>query len=128
MKKILASILAILYLTSSVGATIHLHYCMDKLINWSLTKSDGDKCDKCGMEKDGGCCKDEDKVIKNDVDQTIAESTFQSLQVLSTAAPFAFITTSENSFPSLIEKYPICHAPPLISAGEIYILNCVFRI
>ena len=128
MKKALASILAIFYLTSALGATIHLHYCMDKLINWSLLKGDGDKCEKCGMEKDGGCCKDEDKVIKNNADQIIAGSAVQSMQVLSTAALFAHINTSENYFSFLIERYPICHAPPLISAGEIYILNCVFRI
>lgn len=127
MKKILASILAIFYLSFSVGATIHLHYCMDELINWSLTKSDGDKCDKCGMEKDGGCCKDEDKVIKNVVDQTIAASVVQSIRVLSAAAHVDFISTSENSS-SLIDRYPICHAPPLINADEIYIMNCVFRI
>jgi hypothetical protein len=128
MKKTLVSILAIFYLSSSVGATIHLHYCMDKLINWSLLKGVGDKCDKCGMEKDGGCCKDEDKFIKNNADQNIAESVVQSMQVLSTAALFAFINASENYYSSLIERHPICHAPPLISAGEIYILNCVFRI
>lgn len=128
MKKILVSILAVFYLTSSVGATIHLHYCMDKLINWSLLKGEGDKCGKCGMEKDGGCCKDEDKFVKNNVDQNIAESAVQSMQGLSTAALFAFINSSENYFPSLIERYPVCHPPPLISAGEIYILNCVFRI
>jgi len=128
MKKALASILAIFYLTSALGATIHLHYCMDKLINWSLLKGEGDKCGKCGMEKDGGCCKDEDKVIKNNADQNIAESAVQSIQVLSTAALFAFINTSENRFSSFIERHPICHAPPLINAREIYILNCVFRI
>jgi hypothetical protein len=43
MKKILVSILAVFYLASSVGATVHLHYCMDKFINWSLLKG-GDKC------------------------------------------------------------------------------------
>lgn len=128
MKKILVSILAIFYLSSSVGATIHLHYCMDKLVNWSLVKSEGDKCDKCGMEKDGGCCKDEQKFVKNINDQNIAESAVQSMRVLSTASLFAFINTSENYFSSLIERYPPRHAPPLISAGEIHILNCVFRI
>jgi len=128
MKKILVSILAFFYLSSSVGAIVHLHYCMDKLVNWSLLNGEGDRCNKCGMAKDGGCCKDEQKFVKNNIDQNIAESAVQSMQVLSTAALFAFIYPSENFFSSLIEKYPICHAPPLICAGEIYILNCVFRI
>ena len=128
MKKILVSILAVFYLSSSVGTIVHLHYCMDKLINWSLLKSEGDKCNKCGMDKDGGCCKDEEKVIKNNVDQNIAGPVVQSMQVLPTAALCAFINTSEDRFSSVIERHPICHAPPLIRAGEIYILNRVFRI
>ena len=128
MKKVLVSILAIFYLSSSVGATIHLHYCMDKLINWSLLNGDGDKCDKCGMEKGDGCCKDEEKFVRNGIDQNITESSVQSMQVFSTAPLFPFINTSENYYSSLIERYPVCHARPLISAGEIYLLNCVFRI
>ena len=128
MKKILVSIFAVFYLASSVGATVHLHYCMDKLINWSLLNGDGDKCHKCGMEKNGGCCKDEQKFVKNTIDQNIAQSAVQFMQGLSTGALSAVIDTSENYFSFLIKSYPICHAPPLISAGEIYILNCVFRI
>jgi hypothetical protein len=127
MKKIVVSILAIFYLTSSVGATVHLHYCMDKLINWSLMKGSGDKCDKCGMQKDGGCCKDENKFVKNSVDQTISSPAVQFTQVLSVATNTDFITV-ENYSSSFIEEYPICHAPPLLGAGEIYILYCVFRI
>ena len=127
MKKILASILAVLYLTSSVGATVHLHYCMDKLIKWSLIRDDGDKCDKCGMEKDGDCCKDENKLVKSSTDQNIASSAVQYIQILSVATTIDFITP-ENHSTSLIEEYPICHAPPLLSTWDIYILNCVFRI
>ena len=127
MKKVLVSIFAIFYLASAVGATVHLHYCMDKLINWSLMKADGNKCDKCGMKKDGGCCKDENKFVKNSVDQNIASSVVHFSQILSVAAPTNFIT-AENYSSSQIEEYPICHAPPLISTGEIYIRNCVFRI
>ena len=40
MKKAIVSILAVLYLCSSAGATVHLHYCMGKLVNWSwLTRT-----------------------------------------------------------------------------------------
>jgi len=125
MKKILVSILAIFYLTSSVGATVHLHYCMDKFIEWSLLKVDGDKCDKCGMEKDGGCCKDEQKLVKNNTDQKISESTIQLIPV---TACDNFINLPEfYYFSSLAEKRPISHAPP-IGGSETYLRNCVFRI
>jgi hypothetical protein len=126
MKKILVSIFAVFYLASTVGATVHLHFCMDKFIDWSLLKG-GDKCNKCGMEKDGGCCKDENKFVKNSVDQNIIGSAVELMQVLFVTSHTDFITP-ENYSSSLIEEYPICHAPPLISAGEIYILNCDFRI
>jgi len=128
MKKILVSIVAVFYLASSVGATVHLHYCMDKLINWSLLNSDKDKCDKCGMEKDEGCCKDENRFVKNNVDQKIAESAIQLIQMTAVATPTAFVYTSENYFSSLIREYPISNAPPRSNGVGICILNSVFRI
>ena len=126
MKKILVSILAIFYLASSVGATVHLHYCMDKFINWSLLKG-GDKCSKCGMEKDGGCCKDENKFVKNNIDQKVAESSFQLIQ-MAVATPTNLIYSFEHHFSSLIQEYPISDAPPRNNGVGIYILNSVFRL
>src|SRR6188508_3247887 len=111
MKKILVSILAVFYLASSVGATVHLHYCMDKFINWSLLNG-GDKCSKCGMEKDGGCCKDENKFVKNSIDQKLAESSIQLTQMAAVAMPAAFICTSDYYFTSIIQENPLSHTPP----------------
>jgi len=99
---------------------------MDKFINWSLLKG-GDKCNKCGMEKDGGCCKDENKFVKNNVDQKVAESAIQ-LRQMAVPVPDAFIYTDEHYFSSLIPEYPISHAPPRNNGVGIYILNSVFRI
>jgi len=127
MKKILVSILAFFYLASSVGATVHLHYCMDKFINWSLLKG-GDKCSKCGMEKDGGCCKDENKFVKNNIDQKVAESSFQLIQMAAVTTPAVFIYTSEYHFSSIIQENHLSHAPPRNNGVGIYILNSVFRI
>src|SRR6185295_20228695 len=97
MKKILVSILAVFYLATSVGATVHLHYCMDKFINWSLLKG-GDKCSKWGMEKDGGCCKDENKFVKNNIDQKVAEPAVQLTQMAAIATPVDLIYPSEQYF------------------------------
>ena len=128
MKKILVSILAVFYFTSSVGATVHLHYCMDELISWSLLNSDGNKCEKCGMEKDGGCCKDENKFVKSNVDQKVAEAALQLIQTATVATPVALIYPSEHYFSSLIQEYPESNAPPRSNGVGIYILNSVFRI
>jgi len=128
MKKVLVSILAVFYLASSVGATVHLHYCMDKLINWSLLNGDGNKCEKCGMKKDGGCCKDENKFVKNNVDQKVAESSIQLTEMATVAVPIAFIYPSEHYFSSSIQEYSRINAPPRDYGVGIYILNSVFRL
>lgn len=127
MKKLVVSILAVFYLASAVGATVHLHYCMDKLINWSLTKADGDKCDKCGMKKDGGCCKDELKLVKNNTDQKTAEA-IQIPQFVTNESQPPFINTSEFYFSFSIIKKLVSHAPPISSDDDKLIRICVLRI
>src|SRR6187399_3264839 len=127
MKKILVSIFAVFYLVSSVGATVHLHYCMDKFINWSLLKG-GEKCNKCGMEKDGSCCKDENKFVKNSIDQKLAESSIQLIQVAAVAMPVTFVCTSDYYFTSIVQENLLGHAPLRNSGVGIYILNSVFRL
>lgn len=128
MKKIIVSILAALYLCASAGATVHLHYCMGKLINWSLGDKETDKCNKCGMEKDGGCCKDEHQFVKNNLDQKTTESSIQLLHNTTCATPISFVNVNELYSSSLIENYPISHAPLLKSGIDILLHNCVFRI
>jgi hypothetical protein len=67
MKRILVTILTILYMTSATGATVYVHYCMGKFMCASLRHSDGGICGRCGMKKameKKGCCKDEQKTIK----------------------------------------------------------------
>jgi hypothetical protein len=86
MKKFLAVILALAYMTASTGATLHMHYCMGKLADWGLGHNTSKTCDKCGMEKSGekdnGCCKDEHKFVKNNTDQKTAETAFQVTQLI----------------------------------------------
>lgn len=126
MKKALVSILAVFYLSSSVGATLHLHYCMDKLVNWSLLSGDGDKCDKCGMEKDGRCCKDEQKFLKNSVDQKATDPSIEITKLSPFTSSAAVLNIFEFSS-CRVHENTISHAPP-ISCCDIYIRNCVFRI
>jgi hypothetical protein len=126
MKKLFTFILAFIYLTSSVGATVHLHYCMDKLVNWSLN-DEGGKCKTCGMEKDGGCCKDEHKFVKNSLDQS-ATGAIQLSQLPTIDSPISFINITDDLSFSLTKDSPASHAPPINSGFDILIRNCVFRI
>lgn len=132
MKKLLIAIFALLYISTSTGATLHIHYCMGKLADWGLGHNNSKTCGECGMEKseekDNGCCKDEYKFIKNDTDQKTAEVGLQMLQVLAVALPVSFIEIPSNDFHSATEENPISHAPPRINAVAVYIRNCVFLI
>lgn len=128
MKKFIVAILAFSYLVTSIGATIHLHYCMDKLVTWTLSGSaEDDKCENCGMKKDDNCCKDEKKVVKNTTDQKTTESPILNLEVF-TALISSFVSYEIDSYSSISSGVNATHAPPIKGNQEIYLRNCVFRI
>lgn len=131
MKKFLIAILAFLYLSTSVGATVHLHYCMDKLVDWGLWNNKSGKCSNCGMdkseEKDNGCCKDQQKQVKLENDHKAAVR-YQVMQLLSVTISASFFELPLIDLASVTEGNPISHAPPRSSSKSVYIRNCVFRI
>ena len=131
MKKFIVSILALVYLSSSTGTSVDIHYCMGKLVNWTFSHTEGKSCDKCGMEKkgsDSGCCKDEQKFLKNTDDQKAASNVVQLFQVAGADLPVQQ-QYHHASFPvSLTEEYPLSNAPPLSGAVSLHVRNCVFLI
>lgn len=129
MKKFIIAIFAFFYISSSTGATVELHYCMGKLVSWTLGSSKQNKCHNCGMEKKNaeGCCKDEQKQLKAEKDQKAAESV-QLMQSVSLALPVTFVETPALHLFSATEANPFSHAPPRNSKTAVYIRNCVFRI
>lgn len=132
MKKIIVTIVALVYISTSTGAMLHMHYCMGKMVNWGLSHNTSKTCDGCGMkkseEKDNGCCKDEYKFVKNDTDQKTAKTGFQLIQVLNVALPVSIIELPPNDFPSVTEVNPINYASPRSSGVAVYIRNCIFLI
>ncbi|MEC5146339.1 hypothetical protein [Chitinophaga sp. 212800010-3] len=139
MQKILALILALLYISSSTGATVHMHYCMGRLVdvNWGHDKGKP-ACGKCGtthdQKKNCGkpckkqCCKDEHKTIKLTKDQKIAENTKHVMQLAAMTLPVAYMELPRVPVKVLAEAFPASNAPPPGSKVHTYILNCIFRI
>ncbi len=125
MKKVLATILAVIYLTTTSGAVINMHYCMGKMYAFGLSKKDN--CSKCGMKKAKSCCNDEVKIIKiQDTHHSVSETAlyqpyFASLQkeynisntVLQAVAP-AFAANNNS--------------PPGSNKVPLYIAHCIFRV
>lgn len=131
MKKLIVSILATLYLTASTGAPISIHYCMGKLVDWSVSNDKASNCAKCGMEKkataDSGCCSDEAKFIKNTDDQTTA-ATSQTPVFHAVDVPLAFAENSRFPSSSQTLEYTRANAPPLIPHVRIHVRDCLFLI
>jgi hypothetical protein len=138
MKKVLATILAFIYLSTSMGATVHLHYCMGKLMSWGLLDKENKSCTFCGMAKTGndekclssgmGCCKDEQKLIQTDKDQKVTQSEVQLIKIFPDAIAANHLDhTNLRIFSSTIE-YPIANAPPKIGKVPVFLLNRNFRI
>jgi hypothetical protein len=127
-KKIFIILIFLIYGSATMGATIHLHYCMDKYVGGSLWHGEDDnKCGKCGMkEKKDSCCKDEHKQVKLTTDHQ--KTTIQFIEL--PEAP-AFVTSLIDivvSIPSVAVNHPATNSPPKTLRGPLYILNCVFLI
>ncbi len=131
MKKVIVTILALVYLSTTVGATIHMHYCMDKLVDWGLSHNTDKTCSNCGMDKDktkdNGCCKDEHKQVKLKSDHKGAVS-FQLTELSSGIIPAPEFELPYITLPTVTEQHPLSHAPPRSGETAVYIRNCVFLI
>jgi hypothetical protein len=133
MKKLIVAILAVLYLGTSSGATLHLHYCMGKLVGMDLWSRSDNTCGKCGMKKSAkagkDCCKDEHKIIKLEKDHTAAVFLAQ-MQELSGGAlqPVVYSNFAAAQLPALAVSYPVSHAPPRTGSTPLFVRNCVFLI
>ena len=130
MKKTVVILLLLIYGTATMGATVHLHYCMDEFVGWSLFPNKDGTCGKCGMEEKDkeGCCKDEHRHLKLKVDQQ--KSNVPQFKTFITA-PILFAPIVDfdiHSYLNITENYPTCHAPPGMPKEGLHILHCVFLI
>lgn len=139
MKKLLVSILAFIYLFSSVGATIHMHYCMNKLVSWGFTERDTDKnaCEYCGMyrpptyrhcfKETRGCCSDEQQQIVITADQQNNNSLCHIPAPTEAEIP-AYPDHINSDHYRLPKNYAVTHALSPAKPVPLFIRNCVFRI
>lgn len=127
MKKIIFFILTLAYITSTSGATIYLHECMGKVIDWNL-HANGDKCENCGMHKNKAddCCKDIVKVYKLQTAHSIPASDFHFYSTVVTA-PVYFQQDVKILFTAFVSQ-PFYVSPPPKASGSLFIYNCTFLI
>jgi hypothetical protein len=117
-KKAIVILLMVLYSASTIGATINMHYCMNKFAGYSFNQVKKDKCPKCGM-KNTGCCKDEKKQIKLLLDQqkTGENSINHSVGLIPvTSADYYFNLGLQKFTIDIFSKQHVTclHAPPIL--------------
>lgn len=129
MKKVIVAILAFVYITTSTGIAINMHYCMGELVEWSIGQNKSKICGKCGMaESNNGCCKDEYKYAKNDADQKTANGSLQITKLAAMALPATFLEIPPHNFPAITIEYPVIYQPPRSSGVAVCVRNCFFLI
>ena len=120
------------YGITSVGATAHLHYCMNEYVGWELSQSEKDnKCGKCGMkDKNSGCCKEEQKQIKISVDQNDQQAKKTVTHIYFSPALLSPTTTTELPFikAAAVEKNVLIQPSPPRQGPLFFITYCSFLI
>lgn len=132
LKKLATILLLILYTTGTIGATVHMHYCMGKLVSWGITNTTKAACGKCGMKQkteQKGCCKDEHKTIKVKAEHQKGDTTNVTAPLLySTLHTTQYTMYTQPSVPASITVTNYYHPPPQALHTRLYVLYGVFLI
>lgn len=103
---------------------------MDQLASIRLYEQEAKSCATCGMEyhDSNDCCRNEVKVVKLEQDQN---NHFFPHPGIAKYTPLV-VELSEYQVSSLFAERTLPHfynhSPPLLSASDTYLVNCVFRI
>ena len=117
MKRILITLLAMLYMLSATGGTLHMHYCMSKLVSADLIEKEEHTCKRCGMKKETqkkGCCKDEHRSFKTSDHQlakAMPDVAYGALHTLPSRV-YYYPAYCAPSFAPCIDEEARAHAPP----------------
>lgn len=128
MKKFLVLLLLTLYMGSSTGATLRMHYCKGQLTDVQLVADEDGLCDMCGAKAGEGCCKSEHKTLKLQDDQKPAENAAYSLPTVAMTLPVVVLTLADDAPAIAVAHRQTGIQPPDGSTVHPTILHCVFRI
>lgn len=132
MKRILFLLLTVAYFTSTSGATIYLHKCMGKVVEWNFQHDEKNACEKCGMSKtektSNDCCTVQAKVLKVQSDFQLPSSFVKNILSPVMAFPILFERLNPiNTVASNAVNFTINHQLRSQSV-EYCVLYCSFLI
>ena len=127
MKKFITAIIAILYLASSSGVAMDIHYCMGKQSGVEFYSAEVKICGKCGMSEKKGCCHDKHQFYKlNDAHKIVAAESKINTDLFKIFT--SFYQYNCDLYVSKEYKSLQSHSPPFYIKPPAYIMNCVFRL
>ena len=130
MKKVFAILLAVIYLVSVSGMSLHFHYCMGKMQNWSIGyDTSKDDCPVCGMTQKKGCCEDKHHSIQTDKQYSSSTVSIGISRIIVEPLHHSEQPTLLNNFSNFISHSYLANAPPgRMQNIPIFIQNCNYRI
>lgn len=132
MKRIGIFLLAWVYIISTAGTVLEIHYCMGHIsgVHWGVPGSGTMTC--CASKTmpgmhDSPCCKTESKVLRvTDVHQPATAYALPLAIPAATVRPLCFLQAP------LFSRSPVpvsvAHAPPPGLRSPLFVRNCSFRI
>ena len=127
MKKFITAIIAILYLGSSSGVAMEIHYCMGKKSSVEFYGGENKICGKCGMTEKKGCCHDKHQFYKlQDAHKIVTADDKIDFTPLLICSSFPIYNWALN--PIEINRIYQNHSPPYNNSLSLCIMNCVFRL
>jgi hypothetical protein len=133
MKRLVIAVLAILYLTTSIGIVWHYHYCMGELVRCEIWENKKSSCSECGMPLKSGagdndCCKDEYKYVKNDKDQNDDFATLTETKPILESTYDYLDFTALSGYSSRITFLPFKAVKRSYYCPSLNVINRNFRI
>ncbi|MFD2147049.1 HYC_CC_PP family protein [Mucilaginibacter antarcticus] len=130
-KKLLITVLAVLHLSISSGATLHFQYCMGKLLKVSIGRNHAEKCHNCGMElkaqttKD--CCTDKHQELKSEKSGLIPHFHLDQLSAstIPVIRPTWLLSIDDKQ---LLAPLWTIQKPPTDTGVPVFLRNCILLI
>ncbi|HWB25520.1 MAG TPA: hypothetical protein VG738_08560 [Chitinophagaceae bacterium] len=129
-KKAVVICLMLLYGSATIGATVHIHYCMNRVTGSSIWNDNSNACTNCGMPKNKshGCCHDECKQLKLCADQQLSSTSCTLSNGLQQATVPYYCNNAGFRLPPVVIVTTISYTPPGKNRQSLYIQNCTLRI
>lgn len=127
MKKAAIVILALLYLITTSGVVVNVHYCMGDVASVTYGHEEPESCGKCGMTEKAGCCHSELSMVKLDDVHQQTIKTQESAKAIA-ELPVVYFQTIIAAYDSRTDFGTSYHSPPDPRVNSVYLHTNVFRI